>query len=321
MSSQHDSHNGKDPHKGEGPSPHFIIPISVMIAVWIALLIGTVITVAVSYVDFGSLNMVIAMLVATCKAALVMAFFMGLKYDTLENSLTFLSSFVFLGIFITLTSFDVFWRPAQEAAQIDRTAVLTASGPVNMSALLARSPENLAKGKALFATTCAVCHGPEGKGNGPGAVALNPKPRNFTQQEGWKNGRKLSGIFKTLTEGIKGGGMAAYNGLSIEDRFALAHHVQSLGGDAPADSPADVAALGLENPGKPEITVEEGITRLVGKGETPVPQAYAYVQGKGYAAAGDVGYQRGVVSQPPEAAMPKAEYCKLPEQYRPKSCP
>jgi cytochrome c553 len=37
-----------------------------------------------------------------------------------------------------------------------------------------------AAAKEMFATRCAPCHGTEGKGDGPGSVALNPKPRNYT---------------------------------------------------------------------------------------------------------------------------------------------
>ncbi len=32
----------------------------------------------------------------------------------------------------------------------------------------------------LFKTRCVPCHGETGKGDGPGAAALNPKPRNYT---------------------------------------------------------------------------------------------------------------------------------------------
>jgi mono/diheme cytochrome c family protein len=35
----------------------------------------------------------------------------------------------------------------------------------------------------IFSTRCSVCHGTSGKGDGPGAAALNPKPRNFTDTE------------------------------------------------------------------------------------------------------------------------------------------
>jgi mono/diheme cytochrome c family protein len=38
----------------------------------------------------------------------------------------------------------------------------------------------IAAGKTLFNSACVQCHGPEGKGDGPGSVALNPKPRNLT---------------------------------------------------------------------------------------------------------------------------------------------
>lgn len=36
---------------------------------------------------------------------------------------------------------------------------------------------------ALFNTRCATCHGQFGRGDGPGAAALNPKPRNYTDAE------------------------------------------------------------------------------------------------------------------------------------------
>ncbi len=36
------------------------------------------------------------------------------------------------------------------------------------------------KGKATFGQYCATCHGAAGKGDGPGAAALNPKPKDLT---------------------------------------------------------------------------------------------------------------------------------------------
>src|SRR5271165_5699679 len=38
-------------------------------------------------------------------------------------------------------------------------------------------------GARVFAQHCAVCHGPEGKGNGPAAPSLQPRPRDFTGGE------------------------------------------------------------------------------------------------------------------------------------------
>jgi mono/diheme cytochrome c family protein len=39
-----------------------------------------------------------------------------------------------------------------------------------------------AKGKDLYAKQCAGCHGPAGKGDGPAAAAINPKPGDFTNK-------------------------------------------------------------------------------------------------------------------------------------------
>lgn len=50
---------------------------------------------------------------------------------------------------------------------------------------LKATPENVAEGKELFngAATCFVCHGNEGKGDGPGASGTQVGPRNFTNPE------------------------------------------------------------------------------------------------------------------------------------------
>jgi mono/diheme cytochrome c family protein len=39
------------------------------------------------------------------------------------------------------------------------------------------------QGKKLYGQFCSTCHGQSGKGDGPGAAALNPKPRDHTDKE------------------------------------------------------------------------------------------------------------------------------------------
>jgi mono/diheme cytochrome c family protein len=116
--------------------------------------------------------------------------------------------------------------------------------PIDPATVMTPNPALLTRGKNLFAQTCATCHGPEGKGDGPGGLGLNPKPRNFTAGTGWKNGTRLEDIYKTLDEGIKGSSMVSYNYLTKKDRMALAHVVQSLGAfDHGANDPKAIAAL------------------------------------------------------------------------------
>lgn len=102
--------------------------------------------------------------------------------------------------------------------------------PIDPKTVLSPTPELTARGKVLYDQTCGTCHGATGKGDGPGAGQLNPKPRNFAVKEGWKNGIRIEDIFKTLDEGIKGTSMVSYNYLNKKDRMALVHVVQALGG-------------------------------------------------------------------------------------------
>jgi len=116
--------------------------------------------------------------------------------------------------------------------------------PIDPKTVMTPNATLISKGKALYAQTCATCHGVDGKGDGPGGTGLNPKPRKFTEQAAWKNGTRLEDIYKTLEEGIKGSSMVSYNYLSKKDRMALAHVVQSMGAfQHGASDPKALAAL------------------------------------------------------------------------------
>lgn len=95
----------------------------------------------------------------------------------------------------------------------------------------------LDKGKAAFNVNCVACHGEKGDGTGPAAAALNPKPRNYTT-EAFKQGEKPEDVFKSITEGVKGTQMVAFNYLPEVDRWAMAYWVLELKG---AGKPAPVA--------------------------------------------------------------------------------
>jgi hypothetical protein len=75
--------------------------------------------------------------------------------------------------------------------------------------------------------SCVSCHGTDGRGDGPASTGLNPAPRNFTSKEGWVNGPKLTSIYETLQEGIKGSAMVAYQQFTPTEKFALAHYIRT----------------------------------------------------------------------------------------------
>jgi cytochrome c oxidase subunit 4 len=64
------------------------------VVIFLALLVGTALTVWASFLELGPWNPVIALAIATAKATLVVLFFMHVKYSTKLTKLT-----VFAGIF------------------------------------------------------------------------------------------------------------------------------------------------------------------------------------------------------------------------------
>jgi mono/diheme cytochrome c family protein len=116
--------------------------------------------------------------------------------------------------------------------------------PVDPATVLTPNQKLLARGEALFKQNCTSCHGDTGRGDGPAVATLNPKPRNFTQPDKWTRGYRVTDIFTTVSTGIKGTGMAAFDFVVPADRMALVHYVRSLGSfDHGPEDPKALEAL------------------------------------------------------------------------------
>lgn len=99
------SHAADSEHR-EGYDFAHPLPVWALVAVFIALTVLTIITVAQASFDLGRYDIALTMFIATVKATLVMLFFMHLAFDKPFNLIVFLSSFVFVALFIVFTLTD-----------------------------------------------------------------------------------------------------------------------------------------------------------------------------------------------------------------------
>jgi len=89
---------------------HHIVPPIVYHRVFGALLLLTVITVAVAQVHLGAFNIPVALGIAGTKAGLVAAYFMGLKYDSKVNLLVFTVGLAMVVVFMGFVLLDSAFR-------------------------------------------------------------------------------------------------------------------------------------------------------------------------------------------------------------------
>ena len=87
-----------------------IVPLRTYYLVFLALIVCTAITVAVSFVDLGPFNVVAALGIAILKATLVVLFFMHVKYSGKLTWVVVAGSLFWLGILIVMTAGDYLTR-------------------------------------------------------------------------------------------------------------------------------------------------------------------------------------------------------------------
>lgn len=90
------------------------------------------------------------------------------------------------------------------------------------------TPDSIAAGKAVFQQTCSMCHGDQAKGDGPAAVALNPKPTDLTMPSKFRQGSSDGAIFNTISNGVPGTPMAGWSSIPEKDRWNLVNYIKSL---------------------------------------------------------------------------------------------
>jgi cytochrome c(L) len=108
--------------------------------------------------------------------------------------------------------------------------------PEMLAAANQQSGDPLAAGKQIFMQICTPCHGPEGRGDGPASVSLDPKPRNLTDP-GYMAPLNDRYLFELISRGGiavgKSPQMPAQTALAAQDIGNVVAYVKTLSG-APA---------------------------------------------------------------------------------------
>ncbi len=123
---------------------------------------------------------------------------------------------------------------------------------------MASSPALIERGKTLYRSYCAICHGESGDGNGPAAGGLDPKPRDFIP--GKYKFRTTPGgalptdtdIFRTITMGLPGTTMPSWASIKIEDRWGLLHYIKTFSEAFTKEQPPPPLTM----PDPPELTAD-----------------------------------------------------------------
>ena len=108
-------------------------------------------------------------------------------------------------------------------------------------------------GRRVYAQRCAVCHGPDGRGNGPAAPSLIPRPRDFTLGQ-FKYKSTAAGqppteadLMHVVATGLPASAMPYWRDIldSVETRAVVAYvKSMSRGFERPAPAPLAVPPRG-----------------------------------------------------------------------------
>jgi mono/diheme cytochrome c family protein len=83
--------------------------------------------------------------------------------------------------------------------------VLALLAPLSVAIGCSKPGSSAGDAERVYADRCASCHGAQGKGDGPAAAALNPRPRNFGDAA-WQAGVNDDHLASVIVKGGAGAG-------------------------------------------------------------------------------------------------------------------
>jgi mono/diheme cytochrome c family protein len=138
------------------------------------------------------------------------------------------------------------WKPLLRQERADLVAYIKAFSPrfqdekpgvpVTIPPEPPSSPQSVKRGADVFQDmNCAMCHGKEGRGNGPSAASLTDSkgnritPFDLTSGTRLKCGDSDQGIFRDLETGLDGTPMASFSeALKPDQIWDLVHYIAAL---------------------------------------------------------------------------------------------
>lgn len=135
-----------------------------------------------------------------------------------------------------------------EAQAVEAVGTPSQQPPEVSANVWVSTPALIDQGREAFQRSCAVCHGKEGKGDGPAAKGLVPPPRNLVDGK-WKQGGTTRELFVTLQKGVAGSSMPGFPQIPTVERWALVHFIRSITQDRPADNSGELEKFALETSG------------------------------------------------------------------------
>jgi putative copper export protein/mono/diheme cytochrome c family protein len=107
------------------------------------------------------------------------------------------------------------------------SAPSTGAGAVEPQNPIAATPQSLAMGEGIYLRYCQACHGVSGRGDGPAAAALKPRPADLRVH--MAAGHSDGHIFLKISEGVNGTAMPSFaKTLTEEGRWHVLNFIRTF---------------------------------------------------------------------------------------------
>ncbi len=176
------------------------------IKIW-AILVGLlVVSVCGPMLGIKAVTIFTAFGIAIIKAYIVAKNFMHLNVERRFVIYLLLTMLAFMLLLFGGVAPDVLrhdgrnWENIAAKAEIERALAAAGGGEHGAQAAAQPATPQASSAAENYKGVCAACHGDKGDGNGAAAVALNPKPANFSDPAFWQT-RDKAHIEKVIREG------------------------------------------------------------------------------------------------------------------------